>query len=64
LRGAFFALLLGKVTTLEAARRASFDRNAAMMPKQQQYRTNDYKCTFIFKRRPEALCGQPIDNDP
>jgi len=26
----------------------SFGRNAAMMRKQQQYRTNDYKCTFIF----------------
>ena len=25
-----------------------FGRNAAMMRKQQQYRTNDYNCAFIF----------------
>jgi hypothetical protein len=36
-------------------RRTSFGRNAAMMRKQQQYRTSDDKRTFIdFRHRPEA----------
>src|SRR5258707_11553033 len=33
----------------------SFARNVAMTRQRQQYRTSDYKCTFIdFKRAPDA----------
>jgi hypothetical protein len=39
----------------------TFGRNAAILRKQQQYRTSHYKCTCIdFKRRPEA-CVRATD---
>src|SRR5882672_8868861 len=38
---------------------------AAMTHQRQQYRTSDYRCTFIdFKRASEAPCEQLIDISP